>query len=175
MGPKHTGELWVYIGTPLPNPSGNTGVMVCYRQRGSTDGPIACSIGAPCPLHSAKETQKFTSERWSLCSRLVPVPILGPFVCYEWSTYHVTLDVVGTRYYSRDIIKPFITCNKFFISSGSKYLRDILSIKNIYPVCYKIILVRSATDDARGIDCDSQVEQKVLLGFSMKFQVAARS
>ena len=28
MGPKHTGELWVYIGTPLPNPSGNTGVMV---------------------------------------------------------------------------------------------------------------------------------------------------
>ena len=29
MGPKHTGELWVYIGTPLPNPSGNTGVMVC--------------------------------------------------------------------------------------------------------------------------------------------------
>ena len=30
MGPKHTGELWVYIGTPLPNPSGNTGVMLCY-------------------------------------------------------------------------------------------------------------------------------------------------
>ena len=29
MGPKHTGELWVYIGTPLANPSGNTGVMVC--------------------------------------------------------------------------------------------------------------------------------------------------
>ena len=29
MGPKRTGELWVYIGTPLPNPSGNTGVMVC--------------------------------------------------------------------------------------------------------------------------------------------------
>ena len=30
MGPKHTGdgELWVYIGTPLPNPSGNTGAMV---------------------------------------------------------------------------------------------------------------------------------------------------
>ena len=27
MGPKHTGELWVYIGTPLPNPSGNTGVI----------------------------------------------------------------------------------------------------------------------------------------------------
>ena len=27
---KHTGEPWVYIGTPLPNPSGNTGVMVCY-------------------------------------------------------------------------------------------------------------------------------------------------
>ena len=26
---KHTGELWVYIGTPLPNPSGNTGVMLC--------------------------------------------------------------------------------------------------------------------------------------------------
>ena len=26
---KHTGELWLYIGTPLPNPSGNTGVMVC--------------------------------------------------------------------------------------------------------------------------------------------------
>ena len=26
---KHTGEPWVYIGTPLPNPSGNTGVMVC--------------------------------------------------------------------------------------------------------------------------------------------------
>ena len=25
---KHTGEPWVYIGTPLPNPSGNTGVMV---------------------------------------------------------------------------------------------------------------------------------------------------
>ena len=29
MGPKHTGELWVYISTLLPNPSGNTGVMVC--------------------------------------------------------------------------------------------------------------------------------------------------
>ena len=29
MEPKHTGELWVYIGTPLPNPSGNTGVMLC--------------------------------------------------------------------------------------------------------------------------------------------------
>ena len=29
MGPKHTGKLWVYIGTPLPNRSGNTGVMVC--------------------------------------------------------------------------------------------------------------------------------------------------
>ena len=28
MGPKRTGELWVYIGTPLPNPSGTTGVMV---------------------------------------------------------------------------------------------------------------------------------------------------
>ena len=27
---KHTGEPWVYIGTPLPNPSGNTGVMVWY-------------------------------------------------------------------------------------------------------------------------------------------------
>ena len=27
---KHTGEPWVCIGTPLPNPSGNTGVMVCY-------------------------------------------------------------------------------------------------------------------------------------------------
>ena len=26
---KHTGELWVYIGTPLSNPSGNIGVMVC--------------------------------------------------------------------------------------------------------------------------------------------------
>ena len=26
---KHTGEPWVYIGTPLPNRSGNTGVMVC--------------------------------------------------------------------------------------------------------------------------------------------------
>ena len=25
---KHTGEMWVYIGAPLPNPSGNTGVMV---------------------------------------------------------------------------------------------------------------------------------------------------
>ena len=31
MGPKHTGKLWVYIGTPLPNPSGNTGVMVCVE------------------------------------------------------------------------------------------------------------------------------------------------
>ena len=30
MGPKHTGKPWVYIGTPLPNPSGNTGVMLCY-------------------------------------------------------------------------------------------------------------------------------------------------
>ena len=29
LGPKHTGELWVSIGTPLPNPSGNTGVMLC--------------------------------------------------------------------------------------------------------------------------------------------------
>ena len=29
MGPKHISELWVYIGTPRPNPSGNTGVMVC--------------------------------------------------------------------------------------------------------------------------------------------------
>ena len=25
-----SGEPWVYIGTPLPNPSGNTGVMVVY-------------------------------------------------------------------------------------------------------------------------------------------------
>ena len=25
---KHTGELWMYIGATLPNPSGNTGVMV---------------------------------------------------------------------------------------------------------------------------------------------------
>ena len=24
---KHTGELWVYIGVPLPNPSGNTGMV----------------------------------------------------------------------------------------------------------------------------------------------------
>ena len=30
MGSKHTGELWVYVGTPMPNPSGNTGVMVCF-------------------------------------------------------------------------------------------------------------------------------------------------
>ena len=29
MGPKHTGELCVNVGTPLRNPSGNTGVMVC--------------------------------------------------------------------------------------------------------------------------------------------------
>ena len=29
MGPKHAGELWVYIGTPHPNPEGNTGVMLC--------------------------------------------------------------------------------------------------------------------------------------------------
>ena len=29
LGPKFTGELWGYIGTPLPNPSGNTGVIVC--------------------------------------------------------------------------------------------------------------------------------------------------
>ena len=29
MGPKYTGELWVYIVTPLPNPPGNTGVMLC--------------------------------------------------------------------------------------------------------------------------------------------------
>ena len=29
MGPKHTGELWVYIGTPLPNPS-----VGKYRQDG---------------------------------------------------------------------------------------------------------------------------------------------
>ena len=28
--PKHTGALRVYIGTPLPNPLGNTGVIVCY-------------------------------------------------------------------------------------------------------------------------------------------------
>ena len=25
----HTGELWVYIGTPLPKSLGNTDVMVC--------------------------------------------------------------------------------------------------------------------------------------------------
>ena len=29
MGPKHTGELWMYIGSPLFYHSGNTGVMVC--------------------------------------------------------------------------------------------------------------------------------------------------
>ena len=29
LGPKYTGGLWVYIVTPLPNPLGNTGVMVC--------------------------------------------------------------------------------------------------------------------------------------------------
>ena len=28
MGPKHTSELWVYISTPLPNPSGNTSKYV---------------------------------------------------------------------------------------------------------------------------------------------------
>ena len=28
-GPKRTGELWVNIGTPLPNPSRNTDVMAC--------------------------------------------------------------------------------------------------------------------------------------------------
>ena len=33
MGAKHTGELWVYIGTPLPNPSGNTGVLVSVKMR----------------------------------------------------------------------------------------------------------------------------------------------
>ena len=27
----HTGELWVYIGTTLPKPSGNTGVMVKHK------------------------------------------------------------------------------------------------------------------------------------------------
>ena len=37
MGPKHTGELWVYIVTPLPNPSGNTGVMVCVD--------LFCTVG----------------------------------------------------------------------------------------------------------------------------------
>ena len=31
MGPKHTGELWVYIGTPLCNLLGNTGIMICYE------------------------------------------------------------------------------------------------------------------------------------------------
>ena len=30
MGPKHTGELWVYIGTPLPNPSGEYRRDVMY-------------------------------------------------------------------------------------------------------------------------------------------------
>ena len=35
MGPKHTGELWVDIGTPLPNPSGNAGVMLCYVKSSS--------------------------------------------------------------------------------------------------------------------------------------------
>ena len=32
---KHTSKLWAYVSTPLPNPSGNTGVMVCisvYRK-----------------------------------------------------------------------------------------------------------------------------------------------
>ena len=29
MGPKHTGEVWVYISTPLPNPQWNRGVIVC--------------------------------------------------------------------------------------------------------------------------------------------------
>ena len=33
MGPKYTGKLWVYIGTPLPNPLRNTGVMVLYDKR----------------------------------------------------------------------------------------------------------------------------------------------
>ena len=27
---KHTGELWTHIRSPLPNSSGNTGVMVYY-------------------------------------------------------------------------------------------------------------------------------------------------
>ena len=33
MEPKYTGGLWVFIATPLPNPSGNTGVavMVCIN------------------------------------------------------------------------------------------------------------------------------------------------
>ena len=29
MGEKYTSEPWVYNSTPLPNPSGNTGVMLC--------------------------------------------------------------------------------------------------------------------------------------------------
>ena len=40
---KHTGELWVYIGTPLPNSSGNTGEMVMLY-------PICQSY--PCKLTS---------------------------------------------------------------------------------------------------------------------------
>ena len=42
MGPKHTGELWVYIGTPLPKPFGeyrrdvmyvkNIYILVMYRK-----------------------------------------------------------------------------------------------------------------------------------------------
>ena len=34
---KYIGEPWVYIGTPLPNPSGNTGVMdVCILMQFSS-------------------------------------------------------------------------------------------------------------------------------------------
>ena len=48
---KRTGELWVYISTPLPNPSGNKGVMVCYYVKNKhkikiarrlKTGPIEC-------------------------------------------------------------------------------------------------------------------------------------
>ena len=31
MVPKHTGELWMHIGTPL-SPFGDTGVMVCVSR-----------------------------------------------------------------------------------------------------------------------------------------------
>ena len=44
MGPKHTGELWVYIGTPLPNPSGNTGVMVCVFYFFITGMCVSCIL-----------------------------------------------------------------------------------------------------------------------------------
>ena len=97
-----------------------------------------------------------------------------------------TVDQLICRYKDQVVQKTFM------LSTGVLDLCDILEVStqekvNIlqFPSCFflwhhnrnDIIITSGPKRDcyARGLGFDSQVEQKVLLGFSMKFSVAARS